>query len=130
MSVKQITLGESPVSNLPSYPTSQSFPCADQLRYPGSLLCVAAKNLIQFSSSLGIKHQERAVRLSDTVAMWKKWRQSCAIFSTKPMSEEKQCGWVSSDAVMGWEVRFKIHSLFWGTLFSFMTMEKAKMYKL
>lgn len=114
-SIKQITLGESPVNNLSSHPASQSFPCTDQLRYPGSPLCVAVKRLIQFSSSLGIKHQERAVSLSNTVPMRKKWRQSCVVISSKPLPEQEQCRQVSPNSVTGWEERFKIHSLFWGT---------------
>lgn len=68
---------ESPVNNLPSYPAPQSSLCIDQLCYPGSLLCIVVKKLIQFSPSLGMKYPERAVRLSNTVAMWKNWREMC-----------------------------------------------------
>lgn len=112
-SINQITLGESPVNNLPSHPASQSFLHTDQLCYPGSPLCLAEKNLIQFFPSLGIKHQARAVS---------QIQQQCGSSgSTAVLSLpanpwlRQQWRWGSSSAGMGWEEWFKTHSLFWGT---------------
>lgn len=127
ISIKQITLGESPVNNLPSHPASQSCLLTDQFCYPGSPLCMAEKNLIQFLSSLGIKHQAWAV---SQIQKQCGRGGSTAVLSlpANPWLRE-QWRWGSSSAGMGWEEWFKTHSLFW-TLFSFMTVENPKMCKL
>lgn len=110
ISTKQTTLGESPVNNSPSHPASQSFLHTDQLCYPGSPLCVAEKNLIQFLSSLGIKHQAQAVS---------QIQQQCGSGGSTAVQSLPANPWLreqgrrgSSSAGMEW---FKTHSLFWGT---------------
>lgn len=113
ISITQVTLGESPVNNLPSRPASQSFPHKDQLCYPGSLLCMAEENLIPFLSSLGIKHQARAV---SQIQQQCGRSGSIAVLSlpANPWLRE-QWRWGSSRTGMGWEEWFKTHKLFWGT---------------
>lgn len=112
ISRKQITVGESPVNNLPSHQLPK-LPAHRSALLPGSPLCLAEKNLIQFPSSLGIKHQAWAVS---------QIQQQCGssgstVVLSLPANPwlRQQWRWGNSSAGMGWEKWFKTHSIFWGT---------------